>query len=133
MCYITRVLSPMSRFGRRSLNRLFSHFFWFNLSVFRLASPPGGMRLPPEGEPCIYIPSRPVVIIFITVVKALVRWATGKLLANRLSKLPGKPYDILPPWNGQDIRINVSPTRGSIFGGSRSILKIFDMRVIRVI
>jgi len=42
----------MSRFGMRSLNRLFSHFFWFNLSAFRLASPPGGMRLPPEGEPC---------------------------------------------------------------------------------
>ena len=42
----------MSRFGMRSLNRLFSHFFWFNLSAFRLASPPGGMRPPPEGEPC---------------------------------------------------------------------------------
>ena len=42
----------MSRFVMRSLNRLFSHFFLFNLSAFRLASPPGGMRLPPEGEPC---------------------------------------------------------------------------------
>jgi len=52
MSYITRVLSTMSRFGMRSLNRLFSHFFWFNLSAFRLASPPGGMRLPPEVEPC---------------------------------------------------------------------------------
>ena len=27
-------------------------FFWFNLSAFRLAPPPRGMRLPPEGEPC---------------------------------------------------------------------------------
>ena len=52
MSYITRVLSTMSRFGMRSLNRPFSHFFWSNLSSFRLASPPGGMRLPPEGEPC---------------------------------------------------------------------------------
>ena len=53
MSYITRVISTMSRFGRRTLNGLFSHFFWFNLSAFRLASPPGGMGLPPEGEPCI--------------------------------------------------------------------------------
>ena len=44
----------MSRFVMRSLNHLFSHSFWFNLSAFRLASPPGGMRLPPEGEPCMY-------------------------------------------------------------------------------
>ena len=52
MSYITRVHSTMSRFGMRSLHRLFSHFFWFNLSAFRLAPPPRGMRLPPEGEPC---------------------------------------------------------------------------------
>ena len=55
MSYITRFLSTMSRFGMRSLNRLFSHFFWFNPSAFRLASPPGGMHLPPEGEPCILL------------------------------------------------------------------------------
>ena len=35
-----------------------------------------------------------------------------------------------PPWNGPDIRVNVSPTRGSICCGSRSIFKIFDMRKI---
>ena len=52
MSYITRVLSTMSRFGMRSLSRPFFHFLWFNLRAFRLASPPGGMRLPPEGEPC---------------------------------------------------------------------------------
>ena len=52
MSFITRVLSTMSRFGMRSLYRLFFHFFWFNLSALRLVSPPGGMRLPPEGEPC---------------------------------------------------------------------------------
>ena len=50
----------MSRFGMRSLNRLFSHFFWFNLSAFRLASPPGGIRLPPEGDPCNLYDPRPV-------------------------------------------------------------------------
>ena len=53
----------MSRFGMRSLNRLFSRFFWFNLSAFRLASPPGGMRLPPEVEPCtLYYTLYPVPV-----------------------------------------------------------------------
>ena len=55
MSYITRVLSIMSRFGMRSLNRLFSHFFWFNLNAFRLASPPEGMRA------CAYLPKGSLV------------------------------------------------------------------------
>ena len=55
-------------------------------------------------------------------VKALVRWATGKRLTNRLPKLSLITF---PPWNGgsfrsrPDTRVDVSPTRGFIFWGSR--------------
>ena len=81
--YITRVLSTMSRFGMRSLNRLYSHFFWFNLSAFRLASPPGGVRLPPEGEPCIIYTVLSVLLAVLRLLGALdieARWLRARVV-----------------------------------------------------
>ena len=61
--------------------------------------------------------------------------ATGKTLTDHLPTL--KPYNALPHWNGgifrsrPDIRIGVSPTRGSNFWGPReSIHQILDMEEI---
>ena len=57
-------------------------------------------------------------VILFDVVKALVRLDTGKRLTNRLPKL-----SLVTPWNGgtfrsrPDIRVDVSPTRGSNLWG----------------
>ena len=61
-------------------------------------------------------------------VKALVRWATSTGKKVYQSPTSTKPYNTLPPWNGPDIRVNVSPTRGSNFWGSRSSFQILDTR-----
>ena len=56
MSYITRVISTMSRFGMRSLNRLFSHFFWFNLSTKLVL-----FDLRRHREACAYLPKGSLV------------------------------------------------------------------------
>ena len=59
-------------------------------------------------------------------VKALVRWANGKRLTDRLPNVSLIPSP--PPWNWPDIRVSVSPTGGSKFWASTSIVQILHMR-----
>ena len=54
MSYITRVLCG---FGMRSLNRLFSHFFWLNLSTNLVLF---DLRRPREA--CAYLPKGSLVL-----------------------------------------------------------------------
>ena len=60
------------------------------------------------------------------VVRALVRWAKGERLTNRLPSL--SLITLSPPWNGPDFTGRRATTRGSNFWGSRRIFQIADMR-----